>query len=245
PERWKQFLSMNGDGIRLLNAYGPTEATITATLYEPAAEADGRLGHSVPIGRPIPNIQVYILDETLEPVPIGAPGELFIGGEGVARGYLNHPALTASKFVPDPFRAGARLYRTGDVGLYLSTGNIELLGRADDQVKIRGFRVEPEEVESALSAHPSVQTCAVAAREDEGGRPRLIAYVVPRRGKPELWPSIGEYYLYDPVMYHAMTQDELRNRAYRVAIDRRVKDKVVLDIGTGADAILARFCIDA
>src|SRR5262249_18400868 len=107
------------------------------------------------------------------------------------------------------------------------------------------FRVEPEEVESALSAHPSVQTCAVAAREDEGGRPRLIAYVVPRRGKPELWPSIGEYYLYDPVMYHAMTQDELRNRAYRVAIDRRVKDKVVLDIGTGADAILARFCIDA
>src|SRR5262249_35950662 len=131
PERWKQFLSMNGDGIRLLNAYVPTEATITATLYEPAAEADGRLGHSVPIGRPIPNIQVYILDETLEPVPIGAPGELFIGGEGVARGYLNHPALTASKFVPDPFRAGARLYRTGDVGLYLSTGNIELLGRAD------------------------------------------------------------------------------------------------------------------
>src|SRR5262249_49974426 len=222
----------------------PTEATITTTLYEPASEADDGIG-SVPIGRPIANAQVFILDQMLKPVPIGVPGELYIGGDGLARGYLNQPEATASAFVPHPFGTGARLYRTGDIGRYLLDGNIEFLGRTDHQVKVRGHRVELEEVERTLAAHADVLACAVTAREDEPGRVRLIAYVVPPRPKPELWPSIGEYSLYDPVMYHAMTHDELRNQAYRVAIERQVKDKVVLDIGTGADATLGRFCTDA
>jgi amino acid adenylation domain-containing protein len=244
PERWNEWRALAGS-IQSRNAYGPTEATVTATVYEPATHADKGMGASVPIGRPIANAQVYILDRMLEPLPIGVPGEIYIGGDGLARGYLNQPAVTAAKFIPHPFRAGARLYKTGDIGRYLPDANIEFLGRTDNQVKIRGHRVELEELESALIVHPSVQACAVAARGDESGRLRLIAYVVPSPGKPELWPSIGEYFLYDPVMYHAMTHDDERNRAYRVAISRQVKNKVVLDIGTGADAILARICIDA
>jgi len=244
-ERWQQWQSLAGPGVEWHNAYGPTETTITTTIYDPAAARDTRMGSSVPIGRPIANTQIYILDRSLHPVPIGLPGEMYVGGAGLARGYLNHPELTASKFVPHPFCAGARLYRTGDLARYLDDGHIELLGRTDDQVKIRGHRVELGDVESALVRHASVQDCAVTAREDEPGRPRLIAYVVPPPAKPELWPSIGEYFLYDPVMYYAMTHDEHRNRAYRAAIGRQVKDKVVLDIGTGADALLARFCLEA
>src|SRR5262249_52825871 len=156
-------------------------------------------------------------------------------GAGLARGYLNDAGLTTSKFVSHPFSAGARLYRTGDVARYLEDGNLMLLGRSDDQVKIRGYRVEIGEVESALVRHPSVRDCAVLAHEDDQGHRRLIAYVVPPPPAPELWPSIGEYFLYDPVMYYAMTHDEHRNRAYRIAIERQVKDKVVLDVGTGAD----------
>lgn len=245
PERWNQWRSLAGNGVECRNAYGPTEATITATLYDPASAPEARMGASVPIGRPIANTQIYILDQALNPVPIGVPGEMYVGGAGLARGYLNQPALTASTFVPHPFRAGARLYKTGDIARYLDDGNIELLGRNDDQVKVRGHRVELGEIESVLSRHTSVQACAVTAREDEPGRPRLVAYVVSPPSPPELWPSIGEYFLYDPVMYYAMTHDEHRNRAYRVAISRQVRDKVVLDIGTGADALLARFCIEA
>ncbi len=245
PERWTQWRSLTGRNVESLNAYGPTEATITATIYEPLAGSENRLGSSVPIGRPIANAHVYVLDRELNHVPIGVAGEMYIGGASLARGYINHPALTAARFVPDPFSVGGRLYRTGDIGRYLSDANIEFLGRTDNQVKIRGHRVELEEVESALRAHASVQDCAVSARQDASGCRRLISYIVPTRAKPELWPSIGEYFLYDAVMYHAMTNDELRNQAYRVAISRHVKDKVVLDIGTGADAILARLCLDS
>ena len=167
--------------IRLLNAYGPTETTITATLFEvDPRTVQNTIYQHVPIGRPLANRTIYILDHHRNPVPIGARGHLHIGGAGLARGYLNRPELTAEKFIPDPFNAepGARLYQTGDLARYRPDGNIEFLGRADDQVKIRGFRIELGEIEAVLSQHPAVREAAVLAREDAPGEKRLVAYVV-------------------------------------------------------------------
>jgi amino acid adenylation domain-containing protein len=190
----QKFLQKIGD-CKLINGYGPTENT-TFTCCYPITEPD-QLGNSVPIGRPITNTQVYLLDSHLQPVPIGVPGELYIGGDGLARGYLNRPDLTEEKFIPNPFprSKGAgdtgsqgskeeqssnpeRLYKTGDLARYLPDGNIEFLGRIDNQVKIRGFRIELGEVESTLSQYPAVRQCAVIARIDTDSDKRLVAYIV-------------------------------------------------------------------
>jgi amino acid adenylation domain-containing protein len=162
----------------LHNLYGPTEAAVDVTAWACRREHER---HIVPIGRPIANIQTYLLDEALEPTPIGVAGELYIGGIGLARGYLRRPELTAERFVPDQFSAtaGARLYRTGDRARYLSDGNIEFLGRLDQQVKIRGFRIELEEIENVLSTLQGVRECVVVAQAGAGSSERrLIAYVV-------------------------------------------------------------------
>src|SRR5207302_91487 len=166
-------------GVTLRNLYGPTEAAVDVTAWD--CERDGAR-RSVPIGRPVANTQIYLLDAHLNPVPVGVPGELYIGGVQLARGYLNRPDLTAQRFVPDPLDAapGARLYRTGDRGRWLADGALEYLGRTDHQVKIRGCRVEPGEVEAALAEHPAVREAVVMAREGSAGDPRLVAYVVPR-----------------------------------------------------------------
>ncbi|MBV8858949.1 MAG: amino acid adenylation domain-containing protein, partial [Acidobacteria bacterium] len=161
----------------LHNLYGPTEVSIDAAHWA-CVRGDGR--RVVPIGRPLSNMRVYLLDSLMRPVPVGAPGELYVGGDGLARGYLNRPELTAERFVPHPFseEPGARLYRTGDLARHLPGGEIEYLGRIDQQVKIRGFRIELGEIEAALRRHYSVRDAVVLAREDAPGEKRLIAYVV-------------------------------------------------------------------
>jgi amino acid adenylation domain-containing protein len=168
--------------VELHNLYGPTEAAIDVTYW--ACQPQSTLP-VVPIGRPVANTQLYILDPHLQPVPIGVRGELHIGGVQVARGYLNRPELTAEKFIPDPFSPdpGARLYRTGDSARYWPDGNIEFLGRIDNQVKIRGFRVELGEIEAVLGQHPEVRENVVTVREDPPGDKHLVAYVVPHQGR--------------------------------------------------------------
>src|SRR5262249_51710058 len=155
---------------------GPTEASIDVTAYRfESGRAGG--GTTVPIGRPIANTAIRILDGRLNPAPVGVAGELYVAGAGLARGYLNRPELTAERFLPDPFSqvSGGRLYRTGDRARYLPDGNIEYLGRTDRQVKIRGFRIEPGEIESALRQHPGVSAAAVVAWPGSDGQPaRLV-----------------------------------------------------------------------
>ncbi|WP_350283399.1 amino acid adenylation domain-containing protein [Nitrosomonas sp.] len=173
----KDLLNLQNDRfpqVKLFNEYGPTEATVWSSVYR--WEADG--GERVPIGRPIANTRIYLLDVHLNPVPVGVSGELYIGGIGLARGYLNRSELTAERFIPDPFREpGGRLYRTGDLARYRQDGNIEYLGRTDHQVKIRGFRIEPGEIEAVLGKHPHIREVVVVAREDTPGERRLVAYV--------------------------------------------------------------------
>ncbi|MEQ8997819.1 MAG: amino acid adenylation domain-containing protein [Coleofasciculus sp. B1-GNL1-01] len=166
---------------QIVNHYGPTETTIGVLTYSIEDRAIWERSQTVPIGRPLANTQVYILDEHLQPVPIGVGGELYIGGDNLARGYLNQPDLTNERFIPNPFshESGSRLYKTGDVARYLPDGTIEFLGRIDHQLKIRGFRIEPGEIESTLALHPEIEQAITLGRHDESGNQRLIAYIVP------------------------------------------------------------------
>ncbi|HEX3251441.1 MAG TPA: amino acid adenylation domain-containing protein, partial [Pyrinomonadaceae bacterium] len=183
-QRWSE-------GRKFINAYGPTEATVCATLTQILDRGLRR----PPIGHPISNTQVYLLDQNLLPVPIGVPGELYIGGISLSRGYLHRPDLTAERFIPNPFSSqpGARLYRTGDLARYLASGEIDYLGRADNQVKVHGYRIELGEIEALLDAHPAVRESLVIAREDEPGDKRLVAYVASTDEQP---PTTSELHSY-------------------------------------------------
>jgi amino acid adenylation domain-containing protein len=245
PGALSAWFQRDGHRPRLLNLYGPTETTVNATLHEVTGDASAWRS----IGRPMLSTRVYILDAGGEPVPTGVTGEIHIGGGQVARGYLGRPGLTAERFVPDPFggEPGARMYRTGDLGRWLADGRIEFLGRTDFQVKVRGFRIEPGEIETVLRTHPRVGETVVAVREDSTGERRLVAYVVPThaRGRPELWPSVGEYPIYDDLLYRAMVSDGRRNAAYREALQGLVEGRTVVDVGTGSEVLLARMCVEA
>ncbi len=179
PWTLAEQLIERGDSV--WNLYGPTETTIWSTIEKVEKESRSVLQDGVvPIGRPIANTQVYVLDRALQPVPIGVPGELCIGGDGLARGYLNPPELTSEKFVPDPFgdTLERRLYRSGDLVLFEPDGKLKFLGRMDHQVKVRGFRIEMGEIESVLNAHPDIQESIVIKREDASGDARLFAYII-------------------------------------------------------------------
>jgi amino acid adenylation domain-containing protein len=192
--QWKQ-------GRKLINAYGPSESTVCATIYDCDAFQSG----NPPIGHPIANTQIYILDEHRQPAPIGVTGELYIGGVQVARGYLNRAALTAEKFLTDPFASEpeARMYRTGDLGRWLPDGNIEFLGRNDFQVKLRGFRIELGEIEARLAEYPGLREAVVIAREDTPGDKRLVAYYIAH-------PMVRNAGAFDSAPY-ALNAEQLRS----------------------------------
>jgi acyl-coenzyme A synthetase/AMP-(fatty) acid ligase/acyl carrier protein len=180
PKSVRQVLKSGGPPRRLLHVYGPTECTTFATFHLVTHVEESAT--NVPIGRPISNTTAYVLDGHGNPLPAGVPGELYLGGPGVAQGYLNRPELTRERFVPDPFggEKSQRLYRTGDIVKYLPDGNIEFIRRADTQTKIRGFRIEPGEIEAVLKAHPEVENAVVVAREERSGQRELVGYVVAR-----------------------------------------------------------------
>jgi amino acid adenylation domain-containing protein len=259
-----ELVARFGRDRKMFNAYGPTEATVNSTLG--LSHPDRLRGPIVPIGIADPMTTAYVLDGELQQVPQGKPGELFLGGPGLARGYLGRPDLTAERFVADPFGApGGRLYRTGDLVRENSDGQLEFLGRVDDQVKIRGYRIEPGEIESVLRAHDSVDQVTVVAREDADGSKRLVAYVVPsgEAGPAEQGDRVDEWKDLHELLYAVASTAEgaeegftgwnstydgtpiplPQMRSWRDATVERIlalKPRRVLELGAGSGLILSK-----
>jgi|SRR5579871_1199253 len=191
--RWSRHVLRTAPVDRIINGYGPTECTTFSVTHDIRDVPEG--AKLVPIGRPLSNSQAYILDWNMQPVPVGVPGELYLGGDGLAKGYWNRPELTTERFIPSPFMAagGARLYKTGDLARYRADGVMECLGRTDHQVKIRGFRIETGEIEAVLRQHPSVRDCAVVAGEDASGAKTLWAYAATGPGARPGWSEVRQF----------------------------------------------------
>jgi len=241
--RWSASSGVHGP--RLVNTYAITETggNVMFREYGPADHAARDLGE------PLPDVGIAVLDAAARDVPGGGTGELYVGGPGVAAGYINDPELTAARFVALPGRTQL-YYRTGDLVRVRDDGRLDFMGRADDQVKWHGFRLELGEIESLLRTHPGVTAAAAAIHADESGNEKLVAYVVPGAGasppqEPEFWPSLGGYQVYDDFLYDLMSTDTVRNQAFRSAFARCARDRVVLDLGTGPHALLARLAAEA
>ncbi|HEY3572046.1 MAG TPA: amino acid adenylation domain-containing protein [Thermoanaerobaculia bacterium] len=244
------FARLGWTGAGLFNLYGPTEAAVDVTVW--ACEPDSRRS-SVPIGRPIANTRVHLLDRHLQEVPAGVPGELHIGGVQVGRGYLDRPALTAERFIPDPFGGpGDRLYKTGDLARYLTDGAVEFMGRIDHQVKIRGFRIELGEIESALAAYPTVREAVVAARQGASGIGtgdwRLVAYLVPEAGRevdPAVLRSVLAASLPDYMLPSSWVVLEAMPLSPSGKVDRRALPLDERPTGAGPEAVAPRNALES
>jgi len=263
-EDLRRWIGQHGDDRpQLVSTYALTE-TGGQVAWRRIRRADVDAGFRQTLGQCLSHVEVSLLDEDQQPVPVGVAGEICVGGAGLARGYFNQPAITAEKFVPNELASAhdGRLYRTGDWGRTLASGDIEFLGRQDHQVKIRGYRVELGEIEAALRAHPDVTDAVAALRDDLPGGKQLVAYVTRRAapaggesnvaggvpladGRVELWPSLGEYQVYDELLYYLMSQEARANESFNAAVRRSVKDKIVVDLGTGEEALFARLAVEA
>ena len=202
---WRRTISPHA---RLVNAYGPTEATVTALTWDVPLAPDRLFRGMVPIGRPLPGRVAHVVDRNLQPLPPGLPGELLLGGDGIAQGYLNRPDLTKEKFIQSPFPQDGdmRVYRTGDLVQWLDDGRMAFLGRMDNQVKIRGFRIEPGEIEACMARHPAVEQAVVQVRESAAGEKQLVGYLVPGSGEPET-PVEGSDREKELLAWHKTVQD--------------------------------------
>ncbi|QRN94792.1 non-ribosomal peptide synthase/polyketide synthase [Archangium violaceum] len=217
----------------VFNHYGPTETTVGVLTRHVPRGGQSRLGSSVPLGRPIPNVRAYLLDEHLQPVPIGVPGELYFGGDSVGRGYLGRSDLTAERFIPDPFgEPGARMYRTGDRARYLPDGSIEFLGRADHQLKIRGYRVELGEIEAVVARHPAVRKAVVVAREDRPGDKQLVAYLLANEGQ-RLEPTALRTFLKEQLPEHMVPSAFVQLESFPFTANGKL-DRKALPVPEGA-----------
>ena len=226
-----------------INVYGATEACIASTYHR--IKPTDNYQNGIPAGKPMSNTQCYVLDQLNHPMPIGIEGEICISGDGVGRGYLNDLELTSTKFVPNPFLPKQKMYRTGDLGKWLPNGELLFLGRSDEQIKIRGYRVELGEIEQTLLSHPEVSEVCVLAREIPNDVQKHLVGYYRRNQLVELWPSVAEFFVYDDLLYHTMTTHEERNKKYLNAFRKVLRDKIVLEVGPGPDAILSRLCIEA
>jgi iturin family lipopeptide synthetase A len=207
---WVERLRVLSPDCEIYNHYGPTETTVGVLTYHVESQLPSTHSGTLPLGRPLPNSRIYILDEGGQPVPVGDKGELCIGGYGVARGYLNRQDLTSERFIADPFASerDARLYRTGDLARYLPDGNIEFCGRIDQQIKIHGYRIELGEIEAALRDHQGVRDVVVLLNENESGGKQLVAYVMPKRGNQPLWGINSIYVLPDGLPVAHLNKNE-------------------------------------
>ncbi len=259
-QRW---FARHGDGeLRIVNTYAVTETSgqLTFAAYESANDVAAT---SACVGQPLAHVELILVDEHFTDgnracVPVGQAGELWVGGPSVARGYIGLPEQTRQRFALVNFAGfrSTRWYRTGDRARLTTEGELEFLGRTDEQIKLRGYRIEPGEIVAVLREQPAIDDAAVVLRTDLDGAPGLVGYVVQHSGskavaalrppgQPEFWPSVGPYQLYDEFLYDLMSSEAVRLESYRNAFERSVRDKVVLDIGTGEHALLARLCIDA
>lgn len=245
----RKTLSAWAKKCRVINAYGPTEYTVCISM----ADYNDELSEKC-IGRPINNTKVYVLDSNLLPVAVGVIGELCVSGVGLSCGYLSQDDLTSEKFVKNFIDYGdtnyQRLYRTGDLVHWLPDGTLSYVGRKDTQLKLKGIRINLEEIDSILESHDLVKH-SVTLVDQRADQKNLVSFVIldEERNKEdqylELWPSLAEYYVYDEILYYTLTHDYERNRQYFRSFEKKVKDKVVLDVGTGKDAVLARMCVQA
>lgn len=224
------------------NAYGPTETSVCASFHR--VDAQNVYRQRIPVGAALPNLALYVLDDALNQQPVGIAGEIYIGGIGVAKDYVNAPELTAAGFVLLPQLCPATLYKTGDVGCWNEAGELEYLGRKDQQVKVSGYRIETAEVAHALRQFPEIRQAVVTVQQDGREQNALCAYYT-RAEKIELWPSIAEFYVYDDIVYRSMATDYARNDRYRAAFAKVLKGKTVVEIGPGPEVILSRLCLEA